>query len=116
MARTKKTATAKGLTPNELIGSFLKNNENDHYNYEDDHDYKVSSGSLVVDYELGGGFGPGLHRFTGINEGGKTSEALEVMKNFLKNVPHGRGFYIKAEGRLTKEMRNRSGVDFVFDS
>lgn len=116
MARTKKTTTTKGLTPNELIGSFLKNNENDHYNYEDDHDYKVSSGSLVVDYELGGGFGPGLHRFTGINEGGKTSEALEVMKNFLKNVPNGRGFYIKAEGRLTKEMRSRSGVDFVFNS
>ena len=24
MARTKKTATTKGLTPNELIGSFLR--------------------------------------------------------------------------------------------
>jgi RecA/RadA recombinase len=116
MARTKKTETSKGLTPNELISSFLKNNEKDHYNYEQEHDYKVSSGSLVVDYELGGGFGPGLHRFTGINEGGKTSEALEVMKNFLKTVPNGRGFYIKAEGRLSKEMRSRSGVDFVFNS
>ena len=116
MARTKKTEASKGLTPNELMSSFLKNNEKDHYNYEDEHDYKVSSGSLVVDYELGGGFGPGLHRFTGINEGGKTSEALEVMKNFLKTVPNGRGFYIKAEGRLSKEMQRRSGVDFVFDS
>lgn len=116
MARTKKTEASKSLTPNELISSFLKNNEKDHYNYEDEHDYKVSSGSLVVDYELGGGFGPGLHRFTGINEGGKTSEALEVMKNFLKTVPNGRGFYIKAEGRLSKEMQSRSGVDFVFNS
>ena len=67
MARTKKTEASKGLTPNELMSSFLKNNEKDHYNYEDEHDYKVSSGSLVVDYELGGGFGPGLDRFTGIN-------------------------------------------------
>ena len=116
MARTKKTGETKGLSPNELVSSFLKNNPKDHYNFEDDHDYKVSSGSLVVDYELGGGFGPGLHRFTGINEGGKTSEALEVMRNFLKTVPNGRGFYIKAEGRLTKEMRTRSGVDFVFDT
>ena len=116
MARTKKTEASKSLTPNELMSSFLKNNEKDHYNYEDEHDYKVSSGSLVVDYELGGGFGPGLHRFTGINEGGKTSEALEVMKNFLKTVPNGRGFYIKAEGRLSKEMQSRSGVDFVFNS
>jgi|TARA_B100000287_G_C20666716_1_gene791957 RecA/RadA recombinase len=116
MARTKKTETSKALTPNELISSFLKNNEKDHYNYEQEYDYKVSSGSLVVDYELGGGFGPGLHRFTGINEGGKTSEALEVMKNFLTTVPNGRGFYIKAEGRLSKEMQSRSGVDFVFNS
>jgi RecA/RadA recombinase len=116
MARTKKTETSKALTPNELISSFLKNNEKDHYNYEQEYDYKVSSGSLVVDYELGGGFGPGLHRFTGINEGGKTSEALEVMKNFLQTVPNGRGFYIKAEGRLSKEMQSRSGVDFVFNS
>ena len=116
MARTKKTEASKALTPNELISSFLKNNEKDHYNYEEEHDYKVSSGSLVVDYELGGGFGPGLHRFTGINEGGKTSEALEVMKNFLTTVPNGRGFYIKAEGRLSKEMQSRSGVDFVFNS
>ena len=116
MARTKKTETSKALTPNELISSFLKNNEKDHYNYEQEYDYKVSSGSLVVDYELGGGFGSGLHRFTGINEGGKTSEALEVMKNFLTTVPNGRGFYIKAEGRLSKEMQSRSGVDFVFNS
>ena len=116
MARAKKTEASKALTPNELISSFLKNNEKDHYNYEEEHDYKVSSGSLVVDYELGGGFGPGLHRFTGINEGGKTSEALEVMKNFLTTVPNGRGFYIKAEGRLSKEMQSRSGVDFVFNS
>ena len=116
MARTKKTETSKALTPNELISSFLKNNEKDHYNYEQEYDYKVSSGSLVVDYELGGGFGPGLHRFTGINEGGKTSEALEVMKNFLTTLPNGRGFYIKAEGRLSKEMQSRSGVDFVFNS
>ena len=41
-------------------------------------EYKVSSGSLNVDFELGGGLGPGLHRFIGMNEGGKTSEALEV--------------------------------------
>ena len=75
MARPKKIDASKTLTPNELMSSFLKNNEKDHYNFEEDHDYKISSGSLVVDYELGGGFGPGLHRFTGINEGGKTSEA-----------------------------------------
>jgi RecA/RadA recombinase len=98
---------------NETLKSFLKENKEHHYNYEEEIDYKVSSGSLNVDFELGGGLGPGLHRFTGMNEGGKTSEALEVMKNFM-NLPKSRGLYIKAEGRLSKEMRERSGVKFVF--
>ena len=67
----------------EALKSFLKQNEDHHYNFEEEIDYKISSGSLKVDFELDGGFGPGLHRFTGMNEGGKSSEALEVMKNFL---------------------------------
>ena len=99
---------------NETLKSFLKENKEHHYNYEEEIDYKVSSGSLTVDFELGGGFGPGLHRFTGMNEGGKTSEALEVMKNFIAQ-PNCRGLYIKAEGRLSAEMRERSGVSFTFD-
>jgi RecA/RadA recombinase len=99
---------------NETLKSFLKENKEHHYNYEEEIDYKISSGSLNVDFELGGGFGPGLHRFTGMNEGGKTSEALEVMKNFIDR-PNSRGLYIKAEGRLSAEMRERSGIDFMFD-
>ena len=73
---------------NETLKSFLKENEEHHYNYEDDIDYKISSGSLTVDFQLEGGFGPGLHRFTGMNEGGKTSEALEVMRNFMERRIH----------------------------
>jgi RecA/RadA recombinase len=97
---------------NEMLKSFLKENKEHHYNYEESIDYKVSSGSLNIDFELGGGFGPGLHRFIGMNEGGKTSEALEVMRNFL-HMPSSRGLYIKAEGRLSPEMQARSGVDFT---
>jgi len=114
MARTKsKVEEPEKLNINEKLSNFLKENAKDHYNFEEDIDYKVSSGSLLVDFELGGGFGPGLHRFTGMNEGGKTSEALEVMKNFLKTVPNARGFYIKAEGRLSPDMKKRSGVEFT---
>ena len=98
MARTKKNTDtgSSTITPNQLMQKFLKDNEKDHYNFEQEHDYVVSSGSLILDYELGGGFGPGLHRFVGFTESGKTSEALQIMKNFLKTVPNGRGFYIKA--------------------
>jgi len=109
----KKKDDGSVLTSSEVLSTFLKNNKEDHYNFEDDFEYKVSSGSLQLDIQLGGGFGPGLHRFCGINEGGKTSAALEVMKNFLRTVPNAKGFYIKAEGRLSNEMKQRSGVPFT---
>ena len=115
MKKTKETEDKK-ITSSEILDSFLKQNSEDHYNFEETVDYKVSSGSLQLDLRLGGGFGPGLHRFVGMNEGGKTSEALEVMKNFLIEIPNSKGFYIKAEGRLSPEMQKRSGIKFVFSA
>jgi len=100
----------------DILGSFLKQNSSDHYNFEEAIEYKVSSGSLQLDLHLGGGLGPGLHRFVGMNEGGKTSAALSFMKNFLEKTPKAKGFYIKAEGRLSQEMRERSGIKFVFSA
>lgn len=113
MSKTKEKEIQKS---SDILSSFLKQNSQDHYNFEQEIDYKVSSGSLQLDLHLGGGLGPGLHRFCGMNEGGKTSAALSFMKNFLENTPKSKGFYIKAEGRLSKEMRERSGVNFVFSA
>jgi RecA/RadA recombinase len=105
---------SKEIQPQEILGNYLKAHKEDHYNNEESIDYKISSGSLQFDMHLEGGFGPGLHRFTGVNEGGKTSESLQVMKNFLKTLPKSRGLYVKAEGRLGPELQKRSGVKFVF--
>ena len=109
------TESGKIITSQDQLKSFLKNNKDSHYNFEPSIDYKVSSGSLLLDYYLNGGIGTGLHRFCGINEGGKTSCALQFMKNFLDQPKKRKGFYIKAEGRLSKEMIARSGVKFVFN-
>jgi len=97
---------------NRLL-SFLKENKEDHYNFEEEIYYKVSTGSLNLDIATGGGLSPGLHRFLGMNEGGKTSEALEVTKNFLNSVNGSRALLFKAEGRLSKEIQERSGIKFV---
>ena len=99
-----------------ILNSFLKNKKEDHFNFEEFVTYKVSTGSLNFDLLTGGGLRPGVHRFIGFTEGGKTSAALEVMKNFLKSVDGAKGFYIKAEGRLSEEMMKRSGIKFVFDA
>ena len=116
MAKIKQEKNKEILSSSSVLGSFLKQNSEDHYNFEEEIDYKVSSGSLQLDLRLGGGLCPGLHRFCGMNEGGKTSAALSFMKNFLSSVPNSKGFYIKAEGRLGKEMRERSGINFVFNA
>jgi RecA/RadA recombinase len=113
MSKTKDKEVTKST---DVLNSFLKQNQSDHYNFEETIDYKVSSGSLQLDLHLGGGLGPGLHRFVGMNEGGKTSAALSFMKNFLEKIPKGKGFYIKAEGRLSNEMMERSGIKFVFSA
>ena len=94
---------------------LLDQYSSDHYNFKEDVYYKVSTGSLILDIRTNGGIMPGLHRFCGVNEGGKTSEALEVIKNAVSSVENCKGLYVKAEGRLDPEMESRSGVKFVKD-
>tara|TARA_B100000676_G_scaffold114691_1_gene114195 strand:- start:22363 stop:23451 length:1089 start_codon:yes stop_codon:yes gene_type:complete len=111
----------EGVSPLDQIESYLKQNKGDHYNYEEDRSYAVSSGSLLLDIEMGGGIGPGIIRASGVTEGGKTSCALSFARNFQK-MDNSMIIYIKSEGRLSEDMVERSGVDtspekwFVFKS
>ena len=110
----RKSSTTTTTSSGQVL-DFLKQHDGEHLNFKEEVFYKVSTGSLILDIETGGGLTPGLHRFCGVNEGGKTSEAFEVMRNFLDSVENSRGFYIKAEGRLSPEMKERSGINFVID-
>ena len=111
----------EGVSPLDQIESYLKQNKGDHYNYEEDRSYAVSSGSLLLDIEMGGGIGPGIIRASGVTEGGKTSCALSFARNFQK-MDNAMVIYIKSGGRLSPDMVERSGVDtspekwFVFKS
>ena len=116
MAKVKKEEEEYVDVAKDFSKKFFKANKDFHLNYETAaEDYFVSSGSILVDSRIGGGFQSGLLRFCGCNEGGKTSEALEIIRNALETVPQGRGLYIKAEGRLSPKIQERSGVNFVFD-
>jgi RecA/RadA recombinase len=118
----KKKIDAGILSSREQIESYLEQNKTDHYNFEKDYNYVVSSGSLILDLEMGGGINAGIVRFSGVSGGGKTSCALAFAKNFQNSIEDSKVIYIRSEGRLPKEMLDRSGVDqddekwFCYDS
>ena len=82
MAKSKKTVD--DATPVGQIQAYLNDHKDDHYNFEEEHTYSVSSGSLLLDIEMGGGIRPGIVRATGVSEGGKTSCALAFARNHQK--------------------------------
>lgn len=100
----------EGVSHVDQIKAYLENNKDDHYNFEEENNYVVSSGSLVLDIEMSGGIRPGIIRACGVTEGGKTSCALAFAKNFQK-MDNSMVVYVKSEGRLSKEMILRSGID-----
>ncbi len=109
MAVKKKTTEA--LSPVQQIQSYLKDNKEDHYNFEETPEYTVSSGSLLLDIEMSGGIRPSIIRASGVAEGGKTSCALAFARNFQTTVENSMAVYIKSEGRLSSNMIARSGLD-----
>jgi len=114
--KTKKQEKTKADV-RDFASGFMKSNKEHHLNFEESiaEDDFISSGSMIMDSEIGGGFLAGLLRFCGGNECGKTSEALQVMYEMLNTQENSRGLFIQAEGRLGKKMKARSGVRFVYD-
>ena len=106
----KKKTKNEAASPKDQIHQYLKQHQGDHYNFEEERTYTVSSGSLLLDIEMGGGIKPGVARASGVTEGGKTSCALAFARNFQK-MDNSMVVYIKSEGRLSKEMIERSGVN-----
>ena len=96
----KKASSGSAISPQQQIQAYLEQNKGDHYNFEEERTYSVSSGSLLLDIEMGGGIKPGIIRASGVSEGGKTSCALAFARNFQK-MDNAMVIYIKSEGRLS---------------
>ena len=105
----RKKQTASDATPLSQIQAYLANNQEDHYNFEEVRDYTISSGSLLLDIEMGGGIKPGVIRASGVTEGGKTSCALSFARNF-QQMENSMVVYIKAEGRLSDDIIELASV------
>lgn len=98
------------------LDAYLKKNKESHYNFEEEQNWKVPTGSLLFDVELGSGFSKGLIAVSGASWSGKSSFVAQCAKNFLGNLENTKALWVKAEGRLDEEFRERSGVKFVFNA
>lgn len=98
----------------EFIKNFIKDKENSIYYYGDSNksDYRISSGSLILD-DMIGLLPPCLFRLYGASGSGKTSCVLSYLRNFLTTVPNSKGVYFKSEGRFSDTLKRGSGVKFV---
>lgn len=100
----------------DLLSKYLKDNKDDHLNFEETVKWTCSTGSLIMDAELGGGFKPGAYKVIGASYSGKSHNVANCVFNALNTVPNSKGLWIKAEGRLDDEIQARSGVKFVFSA
>lgn len=117
---TKQAAKAKSDEPKEPssqdeLASLLAAHKEDHYNEVVPVNRLISTGSLKLDSFIKIRSG-GVVRLIGKGaELGKSSEAFVLADNYMKVMPKSKTFYVKAEGRLTPEIRARSGLKFTSD-
>ena len=118
MAKIKKEeiVAEEAKTSNGQLTSILKSHKDEHYNYQERVEWKISTGSLLLDTALGSGLGPSLVRICGSNNEGKTQQTLEICRNFLETIDGAKVFWVIAEGRgLSKENQERCTLKFVYN-
>ncbi len=97
----------------EILKEVLKD-ETGHFNYIKPKNYTISTGSLNLDLETGGGIKPTIIRASGMSEAGKTSFSLNIVKNFLDDkMRKRRAIYFLSDKELSEDIVKRSGVTFV---
>lgn len=99
---------------NSALGKFLSNKDSIHYNDITPKEISISTGSLLLDADIKVRSGQVISLVGKGAEIGKTSQAFVFAENYMKTMPKSKTLYVKAEGRLSQEMKWRSGLTFVY--
>lgn len=103
----------KGPSSNDLLTSLLSEHKADHYNDVVPINKVISTGSLLLDQYVKIRTG-GVCRLTArLPESGKTRESFVLATNYMQAMPNSKTIYVKAEGRLSPEIRASAGLPFV---
>lgn len=101
------------VSPKDVLKSYAKTNKSKNLLFTEGlNDYGISSGSLILDLELGGLLKPAIYLATGISGGGKSSATLSFMSEFLKE-PNRMAVYFQAERLLSDEHKSRTDIRFI---
>lgn len=73
----------------------------------------ISSGSIILDSVVNIRSGQVIRLVGKGAEQGKTSLSFVLAENYMKTMPNSKTIFVKAEGRLSKEMKERVGLTFV---
>lgn len=76
----------------------------------------ISTGSMMLDSVVKIRSGQVIRLVGKGQELGKTSESLVIAGNYMKTMPNAKTIFVAAEGRCSKELRDRSGMKFVFSA
>ena len=113
MAKPKQVEEPKQPSSADVLGSILEASKDEHFAFVKPENRVISTGSLKLDSLVKIRSG-GVVRLVGKGaELGKTSEAFVIAANFMKTMPKAKTLFVKAEARLSLEMRARAGLTFV---
>lgn len=111
-----KSTPAKPDEPSsaDLLATFMEDTKGSDYNHVTPVNRVISTGSLLLDSHVRIRSG-NVVRFSGLGaELGKTSETLVLLSNFMAEMPKAKCIFVKAEARLSEELKKRSGLTFVY--
>lgn len=114
---TKPAAPAKDETPstNDYAESWFKENAKDLFNHIVPLNRFITSGSLTIDQYIKARSGGVLRLCAKTPELGKSSQGMLYLANYMAVMPKSKAVYFMAEGRLSPELRERTGLKFVWD-
>lgn len=113
MAKSKNKEEEQQPSTNDLLETLMAEHKEDHFNdIEASHKF-VTSGSITLDQYVKARSGGVIRLVAKTPESGKTSQCFVFADNFMKTMPKAKTLYVKAEGRLSPELQERTGLTFV---
>jgi len=99
---------------NDFFTSLMSKHKEDLFNHITPLNRFISSGSLTIDQYVKARSGGVIRIVAKQAEAGKTSQSFVYASEFMKAMPRSKTVYFMAEGRLSPEMKIRSGHTFVY--